>query len=301
MVYCFRRLAMFPMTTRILATFYESALKDGCLPLVALFPERTDCCVLYGAMVRRSVVDAGEGFWPSGRPKLLWAALLLTDRVGKGESAMQQARRRLLVALAVALGVVGLVGSASALTLRLEFAGGATTLNTTPGTVHAVFLLADLSNDFSGQNGISASVQFGSGLTPTFCAEAPGPQSAGGAMWAPLTPNCGAGDPGDGGIGGIHPPGIVEAIWQAAGVGAGNFGTLHLGTIIFDALTEGIHTITPFFAPEFDGWIDANSGFHEIANFESATVNVPEPNASHLLAGGCLTLAILARFGGRLN
>jgi hypothetical protein len=197
--------------------------------------------------------------------------------------------------------VVGLVGSASALTLRLEFAGGGTTLDTAPATGLTVQLLADLSDDFSGQNDISASVEFGSGLTPTPCAEPPGPQSVGGAMWAPLTPNCGAGDPGDGGIGGIHPPGNVKFIEQDAGFDAGTFGTLHLGTITFDALTPGSHTITPFFAPEFDGWIDANSGFHEIANFESATVNVPEPNASHLLAGGCLTLAILARFGGRLN
>jgi hypothetical protein len=210
--------------------------------------------------------------------------------------------------LALALGVVGPAGPAAAdttsalpLTIRLEFYGGDTTLDTTPATGVTVHVLADLTSEFSGQSAISVSVTFASGLTPTLCTEFLGPQSVGGATWSPVNLNCGSGDPDDDGIGGVHPPGLVAHIEQFVELGAGTFGTLHLGAITFDALTPGSYTITPFFDSESDGWTDANFGTHQTATFESATVNVPEPRASLLSAMACLSLATLARINRRIR
>jgi hypothetical protein len=165
-----------------------------------------------------------------------------------------------------------------------------------------VHLYADLTTEFSGQKDISASVQFDSGLTPTLCIEPPGPQSVGGGTCTPFTPNCGSGNPGDGGIGGIHPPGLVAFVWQNVESAAGTSGTLHLGTITFDAPTVGSYTISPKFEVPVDGWLDANFVHHESAIFPSATVNVvPEPNGPLLLAADWLTMGTLARFGGPLS
>ncbi len=202
-----------------------------------------------------------------------------------------------ILAMTGLLAVQAISTPASALTIKLEFAGGAATLDTIPATGLTVDLLAELSNDFSGQNFISASVLFDSGLTPTLCAQPPGPQSVGGAMWTPATPNCGSGFPGDGGIGGIHPPGTVEFIEQgAAEFGVGTFGTLHLGTITFDALTLGSHTITPFFVPGIESWLDASFGSHSTATFQSATVNViPEPATGVLVGVGIMSLSMVRR------
>jgi hypothetical protein len=197
------------------------------------------------------------------------------------------------------LAVLGFASAASALTIKLEFPGGATTLDTMPTTGLSVDLFAVLTNEFSGQNHITASLTLDSGLTPTLCSEPSGPQSVGGAAWSFFSANCGSGFPGDGGIGGIHPPGTVGLIEQDAGIDAGSSGTLHLGTITFEALTSGSYTISPFFHPATDGWLDASFGAHLTAVFQSVTVNViPEPATGVLVGVGLAGLSTVRRRRG---
>jgi hypothetical protein len=212
------------------------------------------------------------------------------------------APKRWILATTGLVSVLGIAStasaSASALTIKLEFSGGATTLVTSPTTGLTVDLFAVLTNEFSGQNNITASVSLDSALTPTLCSESAGPQSVGGASWSPFSTNCGSGFPGDGGIGGSHPPGIVAHIEQDADFDAGTSGTLHLGTITFDALTPGSHTITPFFDSGIDGWLDATFGPHVTGTFEGATVNVvPEPGTGVLLGFGISSFAMTRRRG----
>ena len=92
------------------------------------------------------------------------------------------------------LAVQGISGTASALSVGVEFAGGATTLNLTPGDISStfrVFLFADLSG--GGGGGVffvAASVHFDSALTPLRCEEQGGAFNdgvGGAAAWEPLT------------------------------------------------------------------------------------------------------------------
>ena len=111
---------------------------------------------------------------------------------------MQNLRKRMLVGFAAALGALAFAGSASALSLSLEFSGGATTLNLTAAdisTTHTVQLFADLTG--GGGGGVffvSASVSFSNTLTPGRCKEQGGTvnNGVGGVpSWAPLTVGCG--------------------------------------------------------------------------------------------------------------
>jgi hypothetical protein len=94
---------------------------------------------------------------------------------------------------------VGFAGSASALSLSAEFAGGATSLNLTPldvSSTHTVSLFADLTG--GGGGGVffvAGSLQFSSTLTPLRCKEQGGAfnNGVGGVpTWAPLTTGCGS-------------------------------------------------------------------------------------------------------------
>ena len=52
---------------------------------------------------------------------------------------MSNSLKRTIVSVAALLGVLAFAGSASALSLGVEFAGGATTLNLTPADISSTF------------------------------------------------------------------------------------------------------------------------------------------------------------------
>jgi hypothetical protein len=197
------------------------------------------------------------------------------------------------------LAVQGISSTASALSLNLEFAGGATSLNLTPADIsstHTVSLFADLTG--GGGGGVffvAASVNFSSTLTPLRCKEQTGTfnNGVGGvSTWGPLTFGCG--DP-PGGISGQN----VQTMEQAAASGTvgGTFGKLKIATITFHVNGLDSDTITPFFLLGFNGFLQ-NDGttFTSTAPVFGAIVNViPEPTTALLLGMGVLGLGFSGR------
>jgi hypothetical protein len=194
------------------------------------------------------------------------------------------------------LAVQGISSTASALSLNLEFAGGATTTTMNINDTKEVSLFADLSG--GGGGGVfflAVSVNFSNTLTPLRCKEASGAfnNGVGGVpTWAPFTPGCG---PPAGGIAGQNVQSMEQGV--TSGTVGGTFGKLKLGTITFHATSVCIDTITPFFLVHVDGILQ-NDGttFTSTAPVFGAIVRVvPEPTTALLLGMGVLGLGFSGR------
>ncbi len=164
-------------------------------------------------------------------------------------------KRSCLIALAIAVCMVAFAGAASANSVTLSKTGGA------PGpssyslsSTFIVTVFANLGPTGGGVDTVIVSLNYDSSqLTAVGCAEEPGPllstfplpsfgQFVSTGVYSPLTPNCGAGSPADGGL---QTVGLVLGVEQAfTGQGtAGISGTLTLGTIAFHAAADGTDTI----------------------------------------------------------
>ncbi len=196
------------------------------------------------------------------------------------------------------LAVQGISSTASALSLSLEFAGGATTLNLTSGAVsstHTVAMFADLTGGGGGGVfAVAASVNFSSTLTPLRCKEQGGTfnNGVGGVpTWSPFTGGCG---PPPGGIAGKNVQSMEQGV--AAGTVGGTFGKLKIATITFHIAAFGNDTITPFYLVGVDGWSLFDFTTVTSTALNSAFVNViPEPTTAILMGLGILGLGLSGR------
>ena len=153
-------------------------------------------------------------------------------------------KRSCLIALAIAVCMVAFAGAASANSITLSKSGGA------PGpssysisSTFVVTVFANLGPTGGGNVQVTVSLTYDqSVITAVSCLETPGLQFVGGGVWTPFTVNCGASNPGDGGL---VTPGIVLGIEQSnvGAFGSGSFGTIILGRVTYHATADGTDTI----------------------------------------------------------
>ena len=194
--------------------------------------------------------------------------------------------------------------SASANSVTMELAGGATSANFTSAQISSTFtvtMFALLGPTGGGTIDVNAYISYNpSVVTATACAETPTFSQGviGAAQWAPATVNCGKRNPADGGLAG--PVGIVEIIDQSNNLigPAGSSGKLKLGTVTFHLTgAPGTANIDSFFAPVGVGGF-LGQDFINRTNFPTGGVNVtviPEPATVALIGCGLLSLSIAGR------
>jgi len=210
---------------------------------------------------------------------------------------MSNSLKRTIVSVAALLGVIAVAGSASALSLNMEFADGGTSINMSVSDTAQVQLFATLDPGSSGQGifTVAASVNFDSSLTPLRCLEQGGTfnDGEGGVDWAPLTGGCG---PPAGGISGQNVNSLEQAN-DSVGTLGGTFGRIKLGSITFHASGAGTDLITPFFIPTIDGFLEQDfSSFTSTTPVFGAVVNIiPEPTTALLLGLGVVGLGLSGR------
>jgi hypothetical protein len=186
--------------------------------------------------------------------------------------------------------------SASANSITMEFSTGGTNVTLWTSTAASNTLAVDLYANFSavggGQIVVVTSLRASTGLTPVACKEtltqtiASGPTNV---TWGRFTDNCGAGDPGDGGIRGREVVVIDQETKEPYPVSSSS-GTIKMGTVTFHMVgTPGTFFINATYDPILDGFGAVDLVTRAPTFLGGVTVTlIPEPATVALLGSGLL-------------